>query len=508
LYYSTENIEENTLVDLNADGNVDELFTLTDEILQESIFTLNNTTWSNQDSDDDLEATIFDALGNELASGLEVADFQYLLWYQIYGLYAPDYPGFDESDYGPRNLNATQNDNLAAAIAMSFQDDLGGTYTPTQPGDKVGLVLIPDGGAQWILSTVEFSIIPPPVQDLGISLIKQVINPPIATDPEGNPLYNVGDPVTFAYTVSNTGGADLENITLIDDNATPEPSDDIELKWDGTQVLVSIGENDVTDSLPDGWSVSFSGDNGDGILNESEEWQFQITKPTQFEDSLEKVCETEPCEFVVFDSFSGSDIEVTVILEEVLDDPNTTDIDESGVRVNVEVSDPDLIGDLRGVFFDVADNNVMAIMDIIGNDVESYLIAADDVDRVEKDVLMRGGGTEPFDVGVQIGTQGMSTDDIQSTSFDVVGLSIEDLELQRFGIRLTSVGEDGGSREDSSKIIGYAPECGTTCTQVQTNLAGVTGLSTIGEEPVSDGFSDDGALADLDTNSQTIMVMG
>ena len=158
LYYSTENFTISTLVDLdqNATVDVDEPFDITQDTVQESVYTLNNLTWANMDGDDALEGIITDDNGNILnptdGSGntiyLEVADVQYLIWYQIYGLYAPDYgPGFDESDYGPRALNSAQNAALAASIAP-----FAANYVPDEAGEKVGLIFEPN--AQYLPSII------------------------------------------------------------------------------------------------------------------------------------------------------------------------------------------------------------------------------------------------------------------------------------------------------------------------------------------------------------------
>lgn len=67
-----------------------------------------------------------------------------------------------------------------------------------------------------------------------------------------------------------------------------------------------------------------------------------------------------------------------------------------------------------------------------------------------------------FDIGVQFGTAGIGEDDIRSTSFtlssDAGPLTLDDLALQDFAVRLTSVGEEGGDRDGSLKLGGTAPE--------------------------------------------------
>ena len=66
---------------------------------------------------------------------------------------------------------------------------------------------------------------------------------------------------------------------------------------------------------------------------------------------------------------------------------------------------------------------------------------------------LNGGGSPcPFDVGVEIGSQGIGTDDIQSTMFFVTstaGLGLADFDGVDLGVRLMSVGPD---RNGSSKL--------------------------------------------------------
>jgi len=54
----------------------------------------------------------------------------------------------------------------------------------------------------------------------------------------------------------------------------------------------------------------------------------------------------------------------------------------------------------------------------------------------------------------------MGKDDISSTVFKVVGLSTDDfLDAATFGIRLTSVSDNKGGREESSKVTGSSECC-------------------------------------------------
>lgn len=75
------------------------------------------------------------------------------------------------------------------------------------------------------------------------------------------------------------------------------------------------------------------------------------------------------------------------------------------------------------------------------------------------------GNRHKYDVGVEIGTQGIGKDDIQSTVFIVSNpkyeLNVDNFADVEFGVRLTSVGQRGSNRNESSKIFGFSPEdCG------------------------------------------------
>lgn len=123
------------------------------------------------------------------------------------------------------------------------------------------------------------------------------------------------------------------------------------------------------------------------------------------------------------------------------------------------------IGDLNALFFDLADDSLTSGLSISGDDVSGTQFKVDGVTKVDSFTNMNGEVIKDlgkFDGGVQFGTSGMAVDDIRETSFvlshDSVDLSLQDFGLQDFGIRLTSVGTEDGSREDSLKLGGTAPE--------------------------------------------------
>ncbi|MEY1555682.1 VCBS domain-containing protein [Yoonia sp. R2331] len=134
-----------------------------------------------------------------------------------------------------------------------------------------------------------------------------------------------------------------------------------------------------------------------------------------------------------------------------------------------------LIGDINALFFDVADNIDVSLLETSdGTDLgstgldtvlledafkEESITKVDSFTNMNGEVIKEAG---KFDGGVQFGTQGIGTDDYQSVSFtlstsDGSALSLADFSMQDFGVRLTSVGVEGGSRDGSLKLGTTAP---------------------------------------------------
>jgi hypothetical protein len=145
-----------------------------------------------------------------------------------------------------------------------------------------------------------------------------------------------------------------------------------------------------------------------------------------------------------------------------------------------------VIGDLRGVFFDIGgdkdDELTSSTTSTVGKKTvtttESLITATSDngsvtgVQAGNDSVTDLGNGSnmngatsfngtgaeaKGYDVGVAIGTAGIGKDDIQDTSFTLgtkgsLSLSLSDFIGMDFGVRLTSVGPEGGSRDGSLKL--------------------------------------------------------
>ena len=123
------------------------------------------------------------------------------------------------------------------------------------------------------------------------------------------------------------------------------------------------------------------------------------------------------------------------------------------------------IGDLNGLFFDIADESLLSGLTVTGDDITGAVFKADAVTKGDSYNTVNGEITKDygkFDAGVQFGTQGMAQDDIQDTSFvlshDSVDLTLDTFLAMDFAVRLTSVGDVDGAREDSLKIGGTAPD--------------------------------------------------
>ena len=79
--------------------------------------------------------------------------------------------------------------------------------------------------------------------------------------------------------------------------------------------------------------------------------------------------------------------------------------------------------------------------------------------NINGEVLKENEGR--FDIGMEFGTQGIATDDVQHMEFTLSAdapLSIGDFDFTTIGFRATSVGDVDGSREGSLKLVGEEEE--------------------------------------------------
>lgn len=151
--------------------------------------------------------------------------------------------------------------------------------------------------------------------------------------------------------------------------------------------------------------------------------------------------------------FTGDDTEVEITLD---------DTSAGAGNIEIMLSVTMGLGDLRALFFDVADDTLLSGLMITGGDVTSFSFG--DVIDTGRGGNLNGGGTPcPCDVGVALGLPGLrgGSDDLQSVTL-VLSHATQDLALtmfseQLFGVRVTSVGPLDGPREGSSKLSGRAP---------------------------------------------------
>lgn len=143
------------------------------------------------------------------------------------------------------------------------------------------------------------------------------------------------------------------------------------------------------------------------------------------------------------------------------------DVTESGgsLRFDVRV-EGGLVGDLRGLFFDMSDESVIKSLSVsaLSSGLTEVRLGNDTIKDLGDGANMNGllggtGGTDTagYDVGLEIGTSGIGKDDYQSFSFSLSStsraLTLADIGQVNFGARLTSVGTLGGARSDSSKLL-------------------------------------------------------
>ncbi|MBM3795239.1 MAG: PEP-CTERM sorting domain-containing protein [Acidobacteria bacterium] len=85
-----------------------------------------------------------------------------------------------------------------------------------------------------------------------------------------------------------------------------------------------------------------------------------------------------------------------------------------------------------------------------------------------------------FDVGIEIGTSGISGDDIQNTTVIFNNSAVTASRFTAFGVRLTSVGPVGGSRADSSKLFDDTPDRGVEVPEPSTLAMASIALTGVG----------------------------
>ena len=169
--------------------------------------------------------------------------------------------------------------------------------------------------------------------------------------------------------------------------------------------------------------------------------------------------------------FTGADTSVRIVL------------DDAGGDISVTLTVNEGLADLRGVFFQVANNTLPAGLSIVGDDVTKWKSDIDDLINMRHGNNLRGGGTPcPCDIAVSLGTPGIGKDDIFSTSFVISADNPLTLDLfadQLIGVRVTSVGDDKGKRSGSAKLVGTIPDPNTPVPEPTPGLLTAAGLGAL-----------------------------
>lgn len=170
----------------------------------------------------------------------------------------------------------------------------------------------------------------------------------------------------------------------------------------------------------------------------------------------------------------GAQPAVTVKITEVAAGEFKFEVTQSGA----------VVGDLRGLFFDVAKESLVSGAGtqaavsalqaktqagaVIGSITSAAVADGDDSvtgvgggdNTMNGALAFNGVGQEAkgYDVGLEFGTSGIGKDDIGAVSFTLKlsGMTLADVAGQDFGVRMTSVGLAGGDRGASVKLTGSA----------------------------------------------------
>lgn len=161
--------------------------------------------------------------------------------------------------------------------------------------------------------------------------------------------------------------------------------------------------------------------------------------------------------------FTGDQAEVLISLDELGD---------GNINVSVSANTDVAMADLRGIFFNVANESILPQLKVINAspailDSKFQANSVIEVGSKNNKAGLQGepdlnpclsGGSSGCDGGLLIGTNGIGKDDVQSVNWtftrqDGTALTLADFEGMAWGVRATSVGS-GGSREGSSKLSG------------------------------------------------------
>lgn len=154
-------------------------------------------------------------------------------------------------------------------------------------------------------------------------------------------------------------------------------------------------------------------------------------------------------------SFTGDELSVSIRVDGTSDPGHLV--------ITLQVEGDGVLGDLRGVFFQVGDESLLGGLSVSGPQVSSSQFAVNGVTNLGHGSNLNGGGSPcPCDVGIEFGSPGIGRDDFQTVRFRLShasqALTADFLRDSEFGVRVTSVGDIYGSRNGSSKLVGVVPE--------------------------------------------------
>jgi VCBS repeat-containing protein len=142
---------------------------------------------------------------------------------------------------------------------------------------------------------------------------------------------------------------------------------------------------------------------------------------------------------------------------------SVTQTADGKLQVDASLLGSSLIGDLRGLFFHVADPSLLGALSFTGSAITAQQKASNAVGSLAPGVSMAGAAT-PFDVGLAFGTASTAgADDIRSTSFTIArtdggSLGLDFLANVQFGAVFGSVGVAGSAlRLGSVRALGTSP---------------------------------------------------
>lgn len=385
----------------------------------------------------------------------------------------------------PGSVNILVNDVDPGTSGLSIVDvagySVGVSFAVTTEGGRSGTIVVEADGTLTFTPGADFADMIDGDTDSvqltytvtnGVAQSTAVVN--VIIDGKGSAIDAVDDSMTV---MESEGAGDYETLdgaaTSITDNDTANgaPYEGAVIAVNGAVAnigsWIDLGKGRVKVDADGKVDFDAAGDFDDLNSGESAEVSFAYTILAQGQTSSQ-------LEYSFSDPTTGVDAKATV-----------AEVDGKLVISVSVVEDGGQIGDIRGLFFGVADETLLGGLSITGTDVTDSEVNANNVNDLDNGANVGGLGIG-FDWGAEIGTQGQSGDDIRQTtiilSHATLDLTLDFLANQDAALRLTSVGFQDGAREESLKLFGTAlPTTGDTISDVA--LVRITVLGE-GEPPI------------------------